>query len=53
MRQILNPLVADYLTRSSTRLFNAAQSGDIEFAEAVLRELKTNIDQYIQLLHEG
>ena len=53
MRQILNPLVADYLSRSGTKLFNAAQSGDIEFAEAVLRELKTNIDQYIQLLHEG
>ena len=53
MRKVLNPLVADYLTRSSTRLFNAAQSGDIEFAEAVMRELQTNIEQYIQLLHEG
>jgi hypothetical protein len=53
MRKILNPLVADYLSRSATRLFNAAQSGDVEFAEAVLRELKNNIDEYIQQLHEG
>jgi hypothetical protein len=53
MRKILNPIVADYLSRSATRLFNAAQSGDIEFAEAVLRELKKDIDDYIQLIHEG
>ena len=53
MRPILNPVVADYLSRSATRLFNAAQSGDVEFAEAVLRELKNNIDEYIQQLHEG
>ena len=53
MRKILNPIVADYLSRSATKLFNAAQSGDVEFAEAVLRELQTNIDQYLQLLHEG
>ena len=53
MRKILNPIVADHLSRSATKLFNAAQSGDIEFAEAVLRELKTDIDDYIQLLHEG
>ena len=53
MRRILNPIVSDYLSRSATKLFNAAQSGDVEFAEAVLRELKINIDQYIQILHEG
>ena len=53
MPKILNAVVADYMSKSATRLFNAAQSGDIEFAEAVLRDLKSNIDQYIQLIHEG
>lgn len=53
MPKILNTVVADYMSKSATRLFNAAQSGDIEFAEAVLRDLKLNIDQYIQLIHEG
>lgn len=53
MRRVLNTVVADYMSKSATRLFNAAQSGDIEFAEAVLRDLKSDIDEYIKLIHEG
>lgn len=47
----LNPLVADYMVQASQNLFNAAQSGDPELAEATLVNLKSTLDSYIHALH--
>jgi hypothetical protein len=47
MTRIINPLVADYMVKSSKKLFNAATSGDPELAEATLLNIRASIDSYI------
>lgn len=51
MRKVIDPLVYDFLMKSSQNLFNAAQSGDVELAEATLVNLQSVIDSYIHALH--
>lgn len=53
MNKVINPLVADFMVKTSTKLFNAANSGDIEYAKAVLVDFKNSVDIYIQSLQEG
>jgi hypothetical protein len=53
MNRVINPIVADYMVKTSKNLFNAATSGDPELAEAILVNLDTTLESYIQLLHEG
>jgi len=53
MRKAINPLVYDFMTKSGTNLFNAANSHDIDLAIAVLSKIKDEVDSYIQALKEG
>jgi len=53
MSKVIDPIVCDFLVKTSKNLFNASQSGDCELAEAVLVNLKSVIDSYIQALQEG
>lgn len=48
----LNPLVYDFFIQASKHLFNAAQSGDRELAEATLVNLQKVIPSYINALVE-
>lgn len=52
-RNLLNPLVADFLTKTSQHMFNAAQSGDADYAEATMRKTRELLDLYIGALEEG
>ena len=49
--KVIPPLVYDYLVKSSKNLFNAAQSGDPELAEAVLVNFRATVDGYIHAIH--
>ena len=53
MARVIDPRVCDFLVHSSKNLFNASQSGDPELAEAVLVNLKSVIDSYIEALVEA
>lgn len=53
MRKVIDPLVYDFMSKSGADLFNAANSGDIDLAIAVLTKLKNEVDSYIQALKEG
>jgi hypothetical protein len=53
MNRIINPLVADFMVKTSTKLFNAANSGDPEYARAVLENFRDTVDSYIQSIQEG
>ena len=48
----LNPLVHDFLVTTSKNLFNAAQSGDREYAQATLTTLYNAIPSYIAAIIE-
>ena len=48
----LNPLVHDFLMNSSKKLFNVAQSGDSDFAQATLTNLYNEIPSYIRAIVE-
>ena len=41
------------MTRTGSDLFNAANSGDIELAIAVLTKIGNEVDSYINALKEG
>lgn len=51
MRNVINPLVYDFMMKASQNLYNAAQSGDVDLAEATMVNLKATIDSYIHALH--
>lgn len=51
MPKVIDPLVYDFMMKSSKNLFNAAQSGDVDLAEATLLNLQSVIDSYIHALH--
>ena len=53
MRRVIDPIVYDYMTKTGSNLFNAANSGDTELAIAVLTKLKNEVDSYINALKEG
>lgn len=48
----LNPLVHDFLMTYSQKLFNAAQGGDSDFAQATLTTLHNEIPSYIRAIVE-
>jgi hypothetical protein len=41
------------MTKTGSNLFNAANSGDIELALAVLTKIQMEVDSYINALKEG
>lgn len=51
MPRVIDPTVYDFMMKASQNLFNAAQSGDVDFAEATLVNLQSVIDSYIHALH--
>lgn len=51
MTRVIDPLVYDFMVKSSKNLFNAAQDGDPILAEATLVNLKAVLDSYIHALH--
>ena len=53
MRRVIDPIVYDYMTKTGSNLFNAANSGDIELAVAVLTKIQNEVDSYINALKEG
>jgi len=52
-KRVINPLIADYMVHASKNLFNAAQSGDPELAEATLVNLRATLDSYILAIRKG
>lgn len=52
-KRIISPLVADYMVQASKNLFNAAQSGDIELAEATMVNLRSSLETYLTIIREG
>ena len=52
-KRVINPLIADYMVQASKNLFNAAQSGDPELAEAVMVNLRSSLETYIIIIREG
>ena len=53
MNNTLNPMIADFLTQASKKLFNAAQSGDTDLAEASMRWTRDNCELFLSALAEG
>lgn len=53
MTNTLNPMIADFLTQASKKLFNAAQSGDTDLAEASMRWTRDNCELFLSALAEG
>ena len=53
MSKVIDPLVYDFMMNASRKLFNAAQSGDVELAEATLNTIASTINSYILALKEG
>lgn len=53
MPKVIDPLVYDFMMNASRKLFNAAQSGDVELAEATLNTIASTINSYILALKEG
>ena len=51
MRKVIDPRVYDYMMKASQNLYNAAQAGDVDLAEATLVNLKATVDSYIHALH--
>lgn len=51
MRKVIDPLVYDFMMKASQNLYNAAQSGDVDLAEATMVNLSSTIDSYIHALH--
>ena len=51
MRKVINPLVYDFMMKASQNLYNAAQAGDVDLAEATLVNLESTIGSYIHALH--
>ncbi len=51
MRKVIDPLVYDFMMKASQNLYNAAQSGDVDLAEATLVNLNATIESYIHALH--
>jgi hypothetical protein len=51
MKPVINPLVYDFMMKASQNLYNAAQAGDVDLAEATLVNLQSTIDSYIHAIH--
>ena len=51
MRNVIDPLVYDFMMKASQNLYNAAQAGDVDLAEATLVNLNATIESYIHALH--
>lgn len=47
-----SPFITDMMCAVSRKLFNAAQAGDADLCEAVLRQSRDTIDFYIIALEE-
>lgn len=52
MRNHLDPRIQDFLVHASKNLFNAAQSGDSDLAEAVMVNMLDTLPSYIQAIRE-
>lgn len=48
----IDPQVHDYMMQASRNLFNAAQSGDKDLAEATLVNLQSTLPSYILAIRE-
>ena len=53
MRNVIDPLVYDWLVKTGSRFNSAANSGDVELAIAVINKCKQEADSYILALKEG
>lgn len=53
MRNVIDPLVYDWLVKTGSRFNSAANSGDIELAIAVITKCKQEADSYLLALKEG
>jgi hypothetical protein len=51
MKKVIDPLVYDFMMKASQNLYNAAQAGDVDLAEATLVNLNATIESYIHALH--
>jgi hypothetical protein len=51
MKPVINPLVYDFMMKASQNLYNAAQSGDVDLAEATMVNVRSTIDSYIHAIH--
>jgi hypothetical protein len=41
------------MVQASKNLFNAAQSGDLELAEATMVNLRSSLETYLTIIREG
>ena len=53
MSKVIEPLVYDFMVKTSKDIFNAAQSGDVGLAAATLGRTHFLIPHYLQQLTEG
>lgn len=53
MRRVIPTLVYDFMMKSSQRLYNAAQAGDVSLAVAVLKDIHETIGFYELVLVNG
>jgi len=51
--KVIEPLVYDFMVKTSKDIFNAAQSGDVGLAAATLGRTNFLIPHYLQQLTEG
>ena len=50
--KVIDPLTYDYMMKGSKNLFNAAQAGDAELAQATLKLIAETIQSYIDALKD-
>lgn len=53
MSEVIEPLVYDFMVKTSKDIFNAAQSGDVGLAAATLGRAYLLIPHYLEQLTEG
>jgi len=53
MHKVIPTGVYDFMMKSSQRLYNAAQAGDVSLAEAVLKDIHETIGFYELVLVNG
>ena len=53
MSKVIEPLVYDFMVKTSKDIFNAAQSGDVGLAAATLGRAYLLIPDYLEKLIEG
>ena len=53
MSKVIEPLVYDFMVKTSKDIFNAAQSGDVGLAASTLGRTLLLIPHYLEQLTEG